>query len=147
MNVQDLGTWTSDWLWGLPIIVLTVMIHVVGLGLIKRQTDKLTGVMWNNQALFIGAATLCITILHGLEASIWAIAFLLLKAVPEQHTAMLYSLNALTAFGHIDIKLLRQWQLMGAMESLNGWILFGLSTAYLFALVQRFWSHPRSLDG
>jgi hypothetical protein len=25
-----------------------------------------------------------------------------------------------------------RWQLMGAMETLNGWLLFGLSTVFLF---------------
>jgi len=40
----------------------------------------------------------------------------------------------------MDVELQRKWQLMGAIESLNGWILFGLSTAYLFVLIQLIWS-------
>jgi hypothetical protein len=28
---------------------------------------------------------------------------------------------------------------MGAMEALNGWLLFGLTTAFLFGVVQRDW--------
>jgi hypothetical protein len=28
---------------------------------------------------------------------------------------------------------------MGALEALNGWILFGLSTAFLYAINQRVW--------
>jgi hypothetical protein len=89
----------------------------------------------------IGGVTLSITLLHGLEAVIWALAFLALKAVPDKMSATLYSMNALTAFGHTDLKPARPWQLLGAMESLNGWILFGLSTAYLFALIQSIWTH------
>jgi hypothetical protein len=31
--------------------------------------------------------------------------------------------------------------MMGALEALNGWILFGLTTAFLFTVVQRAWLH------
>jgi hypothetical protein len=30
--------------------------------------------------------------------------------------------------------------MMGSLEALNGWILFGLTTAFLFAIVQKAWS-------
>lgn len=91
----------------------------------------------------VGLVTLCITLLHAIEVAVWAHTFLFLGAVPDRPTGILYSLNALTAFGHTDIKLERKWQLMGAMESLNGWILFGLSTAYLFVLIQTIWGYSR----
>ena len=29
--------WRTDWAWGLPLIVLTVLIHVSGLGLISQR--------------------------------------------------------------------------------------------------------------
>jgi hypothetical protein len=53
---------------------------------------------------------------------------------------MLYSLNAITSYGHTDLVLARHWQLMGAIEALNGWLLFGLTTAFLFGVLERVWS-------
>jgi hypothetical protein len=44
--------------------------------------------------------------------------------------AMLYSLSAMTAYGHANIYLLQHWQFSGALEALNGMILFGLTTAF-----------------
>jgi hypothetical protein len=126
---------------GLPLIIATVMIHVFGLGFIKRRVDRWIRYVWKHQALSIGGITLYIALLLGLEVFIWAMAFQYLGALPDKRTAMLYSLNALTAFGHTDVTLERQWQLLGALEALNGSILFGLSTAYLFGLVQRIWAH------
>jgi hypothetical protein len=32
-----IATWHADWAWGLPLIVLNVVIHVLGLGLINEQ--------------------------------------------------------------------------------------------------------------
>jgi hypothetical protein len=31
------------------------------------------------------------------------------------------------------------WQMMGALETANGMILFGISTAFLFAIMQAYW--------
>jgi hypothetical protein len=85
----------------------------------------------------ICGATLSATILHGIEATLWAFAYRFLNALPDNRTAMLYSLNALTSYGHANLQLDKRWHLMGAMEALNGWLLFGLSTAFLFAMIER----------
>jgi hypothetical protein len=50
--------------------------------------------------------------------------------------AALYSLGAITTYGHTNLLLEKHWQLMGAIEALNGWLLFGLTTAFLFWLIQ-----------
>jgi hypothetical protein len=52
---------------------------------------------------------------------------------------MLYSLSAMTSYGHANLFLEEQWQLMGALEPLNGMLLFGLTTAFLFAMIQKAW--------
>lgn len=75
--------------------------------------------------------------LHGIEGTIWAVAYRLLGASADNKSAILYSLNAMTSYGHADLYLAPHWQMMGALEALNGWILFGLTTAFLFTVVQR----------
>jgi hypothetical protein len=52
---------------------------------------------------------------------------------------MLYSLGAMTTYGHADLKLGVGWQLMGPLEALDGVILFGLTTAFLLAIIQNAW--------
>ena len=57
---------------------------------------------------------------------------------------MLYSLSATTSYGHADVFLAKHWQLMGAIEALNGMMLFGLSRAFLFAVLREHWpTRPR----
>jgi hypothetical protein len=140
--------WAGDWAWGLPLIVFTVTVHVVGLGLISQRTLNSSSrtIRSHSVATFvvvIGLTTLLITILHGLEAGIWAVAYRFLGALLDFRSAMLYSLNALTSYGHINLKLDDHWHLLGAMEALNGWLLFGLSTAFLFAEIERISSAAR----
>jgi hypothetical protein len=87
----------------------------------------------------IGGTSLLATILHGTETAIWAGAYRLLDALPDKRSAMLYSLGAMTTYGHANLFLAPRWQLMGALEALNGMLLFGLTTAFLFAMIQRVW--------
>ena len=37
MNAVDVGAWSANWVWSLPLIVLTGVIHVIGLGLINES--------------------------------------------------------------------------------------------------------------
>ena len=39
---MNIATWHADWAWGLPLIVLTVVIHVLGLGLINAAAAMAT---------------------------------------------------------------------------------------------------------
>jgi hypothetical protein len=136
------GTWAVDWVWGLPLIVLTVIIHVLGLGFISRKAILIYSDVMKHRhttgtfATIMGAATLLAAILHGLEAAIWAIAYCAIGALPSSRSAMSYSLGAITTYGHQNLYLEERWQLLGAIEALNGWLLFGLSTALLFWLFQ-----------
>ena len=145
----DIAPWGASWAWGLPLILLTVVIHVFGLALINDQVVRVLGRTAKRRSfipLFAGVmavAVLLATALHGIEAVAWAGAFRLLGAVPDNKSAMLYSLNAMTTYGHESVSLEQHWQMMGALEALNGMLLFGLTTAFLFAMIQEVWQIHR----
>jgi hypothetical protein len=146
MVVENVVNWRADWLWGLPLIVLTVTIHVLGLGVIGVKAVGVASRMFERRhpmlvfVAVVGATTLTATCLHAAEAGIWAAAYRLLGALPDNRSSMLYSLNAITSYGHADLMLRDRWQLMGALEALNGWLLFGLTTAFLFGTIEKVWS-------
>ncbi len=41
--------------------------------------------------------------------------------------------------GASGLTLERHWQMMGALEAADGMLLFGISTAYIFAVMQVYW--------
>jgi hypothetical protein len=132
--------WADDWLL-LPLIVLTVIIHVLGLGIASQKTIQICGNILKRRpklafTLVIGTMTLLATVLHAIEAWIWAVAYYALGVVPNFKAGVLYSLGAMTTYGHETQTLEEKWRLMGAMEALNGWLLFGLSSAFIFWLIQ-----------
>jgi len=143
MDPSGAGTWIADWAWSLPLIVLTVVIHVSGLGLIDGTFVTVLSEFLDRRgvapkfAVVIGGAALLATLLHGIDGAIWAAAYRLLGALPDNRSAMLYSLSAITTYGHANLYLKDRWQLMGALEALDGMLLFGLTTAFLFAMIQR----------
>jgi hypothetical protein len=151
-NLAEIGIapWEASWAWGLPLILLTVVIHVFGLAVINDRVVR-TLLRTTRHRVFIpmfaiimAIAVLLATALHGIEAIAWAAAFRVLGALSDNRAAMLYSLNAMTTYGHESISLAPHWQMMGALEALNGMLLFGLTTAFLFAMIQEVWqSHRR----
>jgi hypothetical protein len=145
--VFDVATeaWSNDWAWGLPLIVLTVLVHALALVEIRdRIVLQLPLVLHARRssmvlALLMVVSVLLLTVLHAIEAGAWAGAYVALGARPDIASAMLYSLSAMTSYGHADVFLAKHWQLMGAIEALNGMMLFGLSTAFLFAVLREHW--------
>ena len=141
--------WNNNWVWALPLIVLTVILHVIVLGFIntrvvaemKKYRDRRRFML--RFVVVMGITTLLATLLHASEAVIWAAAYHELHALPNIHEALLYSLSALTTYGHAELYLAPHWRLMGALEALNGLLLFGLTTAFLYGQAQRVWP----LDG
>lgn len=148
-ELSSVGPWTSDWAWGIPLIVFTVIFHVYGLALLYRGVAF---VLKHNvkthpghvlATFIIGVSALYAIILHALEALVWAIAYYMLGALPNRAGSMLYSLGSMTTHGNANLRLHPQWQLMGSLESVDGWILFGLTTAFMFALFQRVWTERK----
>jgi hypothetical protein len=137
--------WSNNWAWGLPLIVLTVLLHALALVEIRDRIVLPLPLMLRARrssmvlAVLMVVTVLLLTILHAVEAGAWAGAYVGLGARPDVASAMLYSLNAMTTYGHADIHLAKHWQLMGAIEALNGMMLFGLSTAFLFAVLREHW--------
>jgi hypothetical protein len=149
MNPEGLFAWGADWAWGLPLIVVTVVFHAYSLGAIDREvTSKLNGGEGSRHFssfanFLIGGTALAATVLHAIEVAVWACAYRLLGASANNKSAMLYSLNAITSYGHANLDLEPRWQMMGALEALNGWILFGLTTAFLFTIIQKVWPQAK----
>lgn len=138
--------WGADWIWGCPLIVLTVIIHVAGLSVVARMDFAGSGEgMYHRHripagAVILAATTVFATVLHALEAGVWALTYCFIGALPDLKSAMLYSLGALTTYGHDVLALEPRWRMLGAIEALNGWLLFGLSGAFLFWIIQSLWS-------
>jgi len=136
-------TWSDDWLWSLPLIVLTTVLHVVALSFATNRIVAILGYPSRRGGFMlrfcvvIGATAFLATTLLAFEAWLWAVAYLNVGALPDFESAMLYSLGAITSYGHAQTFLAPRWMMMGALEALNGIMLFGLTTAFLFEVIRQ----------
>ena len=145
MSLTDTGAWSADWVWGIALILTTIVTHVVCIGFIN---EKIT-VIANDPArhhrprvtffLIVGTVTILLALLLGAEGAAWALVYRFLDALPDFRSAMLYSIGAMTSYGHADVLLASEWQMMGPLEALNGMLLFGLTAAFLYAVMQKCW--------
>ena len=103
-------------------------------------------------AIVIGAITamgLLLAALHGIEAALWAAAYLWLGALGSPEAAILYSFDTMATRGASGFTLQPHWQMMGALEAADGMLLFGISTAFIFTVMQFYYQHLvlRALPG
>jgi hypothetical protein len=138
-----------NWTWGLSLIALTITIHATGVvlmsfvGLGIRAWLEARNLGLRHVILLVigivGAIGLLLAVLHAIEAAIWAAAYVWLGALDSPKDAILYSVDSMATRGASGLTLERHWQMMGALEAADGMLLFGISTAYIFAVMQVYW--------
>jgi hypothetical protein len=136
----------DNWAWGLSLITLTVALHVTGVTLmvfvlhgIRLRLPGRSLSLAQVVLIVIAAITtmgLLLAGLHGIEAAFWAAAYLWVGALGSPEAAILYSVDSMATRGASGLALHPHWQMMGALEAADGMLLFGISTAFLFTVLQ-----------
>lgn len=138
------------WVGGLSLIALTIAMHAIGLTHIalllrwfRRRIDiahmRPLSVVWLAR-LTLAATGAALAFLHATEAAVWAIAYYYIGALPTLTDSILYSIDSMATRGASGLVLAEEWRLMGALEASDGVLLFGISTAFLFAVLQQTWT-------
>ena len=140
---------TVNWTWGLSLVVLTIAIHATGVVVLAFVTSRIRVRLASRRLglrymlpIVIGlvaAAGLLLAVLHGIEAASWAAAYLWLGALDSPLPALLYSVDSMSTRGASGLTLQGHWRMIGALEAVDGMLLFGISTAFIFALMHSFW--------
>jgi hypothetical protein len=89
---------------------------------------------WKNVAIMM-IVSLFTAAAHLIQIALWAIAFLVVGEISTFERAFYCSAQNYTALGYGDIILSERWRLLGPLEAINGLLLFGLSTAVMFAVM------------
>lgn len=88
--------------------------------------------------LWIVGATMMIALAAHLSAIwLWAALFLLLGEFDAFGTALFHSSVNYTTLGYGDIPMSPAWKMLGPIEGTDGLLMFGVSTALIFAVMRR----------
>ena len=76
-------------------------------------------------------------LMHTVEIWSWAALYVWLGEFESFERALYFSTVTFTTLGYGDITLQERWRLLSGVEAVNGIMLFGVSTAFLFAVMRR----------
>jgi hypothetical protein len=141
----------DNWAWGLSLIALTIAIHATSVtfmvsvlhGFRVRLESRRPGLP-RIFAIVVGtvaAMGLLLAVLHLIEAAFWAAAYVWVGAIGSLDAAILFSVDSIATRGASGLVLRSDWQMMGALEAVDGVLLFGISTAFIFTVMQFYYQH------
>jgi hypothetical protein len=125
---------------GIGTLLVSLLSYGIGTALIVHLVVHLlqkgyTGLaFWKNVAVMM-LVSLATALVHLIQIALWALAILLCGEASTFENAFYYSAQNYTALGYGDFVFSERWRLLGPLEAINGLLLFGLSTAVMFAVM------------
>ena len=129
-------------IWGSFLLVLCSIIHLIILVFWAKsfqQINNLISKFWiSTRVLAVSSCTTAVIVIsHTIQVWLWALALVILGALPDAADAVYFSLVTYTTLGYGDITLNQDFRIFGAMEAVTGLLNFGLSTAFLVSVITR----------
>ena len=136
---------------GLLLTIATVGIHAVGTSWWIQRLQRIANSLSLRSERLRGTRVLCSTatllvLLHIAEVSIWALAYLMLPGdqLNSVEEAVYFSMVTFTSLGYGDVVIAAPWRLLSGIQAMSGLLIFGWSTAMLFAVVRKVWESQRT---
>jgi len=127
---------------GLVAVICTIMIHALPLSATvdfvhrERKLGRAGTNFWIDMGI-VGLAILYALAAHLMEIALWAVVYVICGEFADFGTAYYHSAVNYTSLGYGDLIMSPSWKLLGPLETANGMLLFGVSTAMIFAVIQR----------
>jgi len=122
-------------------VVCTILIHavvvtaVVNLVRMEKRGGRVGKSLWFDIAI-VGRALALALVAHLIEMAVWAVLFVMCGEFADLGTAYYHSAVNYTTLGYGDIVMSASWRLLGPLEAANGVLLFGVTTAMVFTIMQ-----------
>ena len=124
------------------ITLVTIAIHAVAFlatihFVLGKQKLGHAGVWFLGDVAIVAVATLIMLVAHLVEIAVWALVFAAFSEFPGLAWAFYHSAVDYTSLGLDNVIMSPTWRLLAPLEAADGMLMFGLSTAMLFAIAQR----------
>jgi hypothetical protein len=133
---------------GVLLVFLTTLVHsgfTIFVISILRQLNaehRMLRSPWS-RTLLVAGMLLMMFAASLIEVMLYAFAYLRIGAIEGLERALYFSMVTFTTLGYGDIVLSEDWRLLASFEAANGIILFGWTTALIFAFIQQIISAGR----
>ena len=127
---------------GSAVAICTILMHAVPLSatvtLVRQERRRRhLGVSFSLDMRVVVRVIVYAFVAHLAEMGLWAVLFMALGEFSDFATAYYHSAVNYTSLGYGDIIMSPAWKLLGPLETADGMLLFGVSTAMIFAVIQR----------
>ena len=138
---------------GLFVTAVSVAIHVLGstrwLSHLARKIAADEGPK-EDRGLFLAllSTAMVLLLLHVVEVVVWAVVYVALPGragLTGIVDSVYFSIVTFTTLGYGDITLTADWHPLAGMEAMAGIMVFGLTTAIMFAVISRTWKIARNV--
>ena len=119
----------------------TILVHSLLPGMIVRgvlhHIARDRGGIWLWDVILVIKFTLLALAAHFVEIALWALSFVLCGEFSNFASALYYSGVTYTTLGDSTTVLSARWRLLEPIEAANGMLMFGVTTAIIFAVIVR----------
>jgi hypothetical protein len=127
------------------IVIHGLVVHTIIMEMRRDLQRGLLGGRFRVNLTFVTGATVLTLAAILPEVALWALVLDLCGGVGDFGAALYYSAGSYTTVGSGGVVLSPAWKLLGPIEAAAGMLMFGVSTALIFSVIQRL-IHAR-LDG
>jgi len=119
----------------------TIVIHALAVNATvtfvrhEEQAGRVGVGFWTDVAV-VTVVVFFALVAHLLEIAVWAAVFMLCGEFSAFATAYDHSAVNYTTLGYGNVIMTPSWRFLGPLEAANGLLLFGVSTALVFAVIQ-----------
>lgn len=123
-------------------VLCTIFIHSLALGATVnyfRRETKLgrAGMRYSTDLTIVVLVMSFAFLAHVIEVAVWALLLMICREFQEFGLAYYHSAVNYTTLGYGDVIMTAPWKLLGPLEAADGSLMFGVSTAMIFAVIMR----------
>ncbi len=126
---------------GGTVSACTVTIHALIMATVMRVAQAAgardVGKPWLYLVVVMIATLFVLMAAHVGEVFVWAFSYWLLEVTTDGTNDVYFAFVNFATLGYGDVTPVRRWLLLGPITAMNGALLFGWSTAVIFAVLQR----------
>jgi hypothetical protein len=127
---------------GLAMYVVTLCVQTVPILLLmhiatSKHPRSLMRPSFGANFILLQLVAALMLLAHLVSIALWALLFCLCGEFAEFGAAYCHSAGSYSSLGCGDTALSARWRLLGPLETIDGMMMFGISTALIFALIMR----------
>lgn len=128
---------------GLAMFLMSLCVQSVPIGILIRIATSKHPRSWTRPSyaanfVLIQMFALLLVLAQLVNVALWAVLLFVCGEFADFPTAYYHSAVNYSSLGYGDIVMSARWRLLGPLEAIDGVVMFGISTALIFALTMRF---------